>query len=1143
MVRAADTKLKLPGGLAVEATAHLSVGPRVIIVSHGAKARELTGSAAVVLAWVALEGHADRRRLSATLWPESDPAQARSNLRVLTHRINQRFGSELLVGTEHLELDASLVQVEHDVEGVLAALAAGGAARCELLAEAGLGAAHAGEDLLAWLESARQRLKQAQLAQLGEALTEAFALARHARAMALARACVQLDPLSEHRHRRLMEVLVRAGDRAAALSAYEDCKALLKQHLGVLPGDQTRMVQLRILQQQALGAAQGGQPLPGPDAEEPTTSCAAACHPLVEREAVLAQARAALGQGVHVVVQGEPGVGKTRLLRRLAAMTEGRTEHVTLHAALEQEPFAALAQLLQEVQPRRRPRIGVAEQVELARLAPLAFAEVKPSEAALSAPRLHAALRHWFARLGDAGVRVLVLDDVQYADAASQAAFSSLLESAAETNERAPALLMAHRSAEVQAVLDDAVTQAQAQRRAQRIELPRLTLSGVQALLAAMEAAPRTGAPSALAQHLHKRTGGNPLFVIELARQALEQGEASGTADLQALLGARLQRCSATAQQLAAVAAVAPEHFTVELAAAVSGQSALALMPAWRELEQRGLFAGHGLAHDLIQDAVLAALPEPILRVLHGQVAQYLESQGRQGAAVLRHWTAAEDADRALPHAAHQLYAASAAGLPTMALEHELLQLLERSSDAVLMNNLWLSAEIATSEAALPPSTEVWSRLRTLRHRVEKLAPQGNSASWVAFETARQRFFMEQSIEAAQTILAAAADALPPSGIERAYLDWALAGCAIQLRGDPRVHAKRAKAALAGLPEQISLSRVRKLIDTVAALVLDPVEGIRSQAARRRAGRQRGDMGLVAEATFAMAYIHGGMGSHVRSFRHFCRAAQAQPGTVETDRFQNRFLAGVEALNSGHYALSQRLLAVSEGWSLNAKVPVLLNLMQLRLGDIGRAVSSADNIDLEPVRRDFPVLLVHAHVRAELDQVEGRDPGLGLKRRLEQMLALGMSEPLAGLMTWELQRRTLCASDRLLAGEALLAALRRTCFGDARHIPVLLDVAEARAETEAPGSEQLAAEAARLLRRGCSYLTLYMPEGLARCARLLRESDPREAAALVHVARRWVEHALRHLPSGTEESFTRHVVVNRLLLGGDEQAVYLQPLR
>ncbi len=1119
----------------------LRIGASVAVAAPGADSADLKGNAAVVLAWVALEGHADRRRMSALLWPESDSGQARSNLRVLTHRINQRFGGDLLVGGERLELNASRARVElHDVEGLLAALAAGGAARCELLAEAGVQSL-AGDDLQAWLSSARHRLKQTQLARLGEALTEAIAAAQQGRAVTLARACVQLDRLSERRHRLLMELLVRAGDRAAALSAYEDCKNLLGQHLSALPGEQTRMVQLRILQEQAVGGAMAGQPAPG--ADERTALMAATHHPLVERDMVLAQAQTALTQGMHVVVQGEPGVGKTRLLRQLAGHAERQTEHVSLRAALKHEPYAALAQVLQEVQVRRHARIGIPEQVELARLAPLAFSQVKPSEAALSAPRLHAALRHWFARLRGADVQVLVLDDAQYADAASQAAFASLLEGTTDATERAPALLMAHRSAEIEAVLDDAVTQAQARHQAQRVDLPRLTLAGVQALLAAMDAVPRTGQAGALAQHLHRRTGGNPLFVIELARQAMEQGETSGTADLQALLRSRVLGCTTPAQQLASVAAVAPEAFTVELAAAVSGQPALALMPAWRELQQRGLFAGHGLAHDLIRDAVLASLPQPILRVLHGQVAQHLEGQGRLGAAVLRHWLAAGDADRALPHAAQQLYTACSAGLPTVQMEIEVLGLLERSSDAVLMSHLWLSAEIASSEAPDFRPAQVWSRLRALKDRVEKLAPQANSASWLAFETARQLFFVEQSVEKAQAILTAAADAMPASGAERAFVEDALAGCAVQLRGDPRVHARRGKEALAGLPDQISLSRVRRLIAVVTAFAIDPVEGIRSQAARRRAARRRGDMGLVAEATFAMAHVHAAKGSHARAFRHFFRAAQVQPGTLDADRFPNRYLGGVEALNSGHYALAQSLLAASEGWNLSAKLPILLSLLQIRLGNVRQALSSIDNIDLEPVRRDFPVLLVHAHVRAELDQLEGRDPVPGLEQRLEQMLALGMSEPLTGLMTWELQRRTPCARDRLIAGESLLATLRRTLASDARHIPVLIDVAEARAESGVPGAEPLATEAARLLKRGCGYLTLYPPEGLVRCARLLLDTDPHEAAALLHVARRWVHHALRHLPPGAEEGFTRHVAVNRLLLGSDEQALYVRPLR
>ena len=90
---------------------------------------------------------------------------------------------------------------------------------------------------------------------------------------------------------------------------------------------------------------------------------------------------------------------------------------------------------------------------------------------------------------------------------------------------------------------------------------------------------------------------------------------------------------------------------------------------------------------------------------------------------------------------------------------------------------------------------------------------------------------------------------------------------------------------------------------------------------------------------------------------------------------------------------------------------------------------------------------------------------------------------------------------------------------------------------------QMAAESARLLRRGCTNSMLHLPEGLLRCARLIGLRDAREAAALVQVARRWVDNALRRLPPGAEGGFTCNVAVNRLLLGDDERAIYLEPLR
>jgi DNA-binding SARP family transcriptional activator len=1122
----------------------LRVGAAVVVQREGEAAWPVTGKAAVVLAWVALEGHAEKRRLAEALWPEAPERQRRTNLRVLVHRVNQRFGAELLVGAERLALAAPLVELDlHDREVQLEGLETRGIERCELLADAGIDA-EAGEALRAWLGESRQRYRRARLLGLQEALTQARLSGLRGAAARLARACVQVEPLSEQWHRQLMEVLAGNGDRAAALTAYEDCKAMLRQHLGVLPDLQTRSLQLKILQEQARGP-QGAESAAVP-ADGLALLGGAARYPLVERDDAVSQAQAALAKDLHVVVQGEPGVGKTRLLRHLAEGFGGGVEPVVIRSGSKREPYAAMAQLLQELQARRAPCIDVPEQIELARLAPLAFAEVRPSEAALSAPRLHAALRHWLQRLRQAGVKVLLLDDVQNADEASQAALAGLLEAAPEGAERVPVLLLGLRSGETAAVLDEAVTESQLRHRARRVELPRLTLAGVRHLLRAMDGAVQEAQAEALAQRLLRRTGGNPLFVIELARQVLEQGEAADTASLQALLRVRLEGCSVAAQQLAAVAAVADEDFTVELAEAATGQAALGLMPAWAELQQRGLFAGHGLAHDLVQDAVLAGLPQAILRQLHRQVAQHLEGHGQQGAPVLRHWMAAEDADRAMPHAVHHLYAVSAAGLPTTQLELDLLGLLERASDAVLLEHLWLTAEInGTTKADGSDMPESWLRLRVLRGRVERLPPQGSSSAWIAFETGRGCYNIDGDFKVALRHHVAAAALLPEHGVERAWVEMELADTAFLVTGDVLPHLIRCQRALDGLSDDLPFRRVRAEAEQYAGSYLNPAESLRAMAARQRAARRRGDRALVADCSARMSNLQLLQANCQREFRHHCRSARVHGhGAQGAEAFQAPFLAGIAGLCAGHYDLSQRLLARSDSEAFACHVPLVQALLYLRLGEVRQARLHMDQVD--PLRQHSRTAFyrIFVYVEAQLEFLEGRDPLLSLRRRLgpQTLQALGIGGIPAAQLTWELTRQTLPAAQQIEPGLELLALFRQLDTRNTRFVKAWLEVAEAHASARMPGSQALAYESARLLRRGYSSYTLYMPESLLRCARLLVRDDPREAASLVHVARRWVHTALAHVPAGMEQGFAQGVAANRLLLGSDEEALYTAPL-
>ena len=112
--------------------AQVLLGARVQLTCADGDGFEARGKSAVLLAMAALEGSAERRRMALLLWPESKEQQARNNLRTLVHRLNQRFGAELLAGTELLAIDPARAQVAlPDTRALVAALAGGSAARCE----------------------------------------------------------------------------------------------------------------------------------------------------------------------------------------------------------------------------------------------------------------------------------------------------------------------------------------------------------------------------------------------------------------------------------------------------------------------------------------------------------------------------------------------------------------------------------------------------------------------------------------------------------------------------------------------------------------------------------------------------------------------------------------------------------------------------------------------------------------------------------------------------------------------------------------------------------------------------------------------------------------------------------------------------
>ena len=258
--------------------------------------------------------------------------------------------------------------------------------------------------------------------------------------------------------------------------------------------------------------------------------------------------------------------------------------------------------------------------------------------------------------LAQAPARVVVVDDLQFADPASTEMLLALIEAEALAH---LAWVLAMRPCGHAAMRQgDAPPAAQRRRDAlqqsRRLQLLRLWPLDAGSMALLLHDLGRSGdTVQALAERLVRHTGGNPFFALETLKQL--PADAGGQAALPRpepvldFIERRLRTLSEDALSIARVAAIAGPDFGAELAAAVLGRSALALADAWSELEAAQVFRDCGFAHDLVAEAALQGVPTAVARPVHAAVAAWLETQDGAPARVALHWPAAGQPVRALP--------------------------------------------------------------------------------------------------------------------------------------------------------------------------------------------------------------------------------------------------------------------------------------------------------------------------------------------------------------------------------------------------------------------------------------------------------------------------------------------------------------
>jgi DNA-binding CsgD family transcriptional regulator/tetratricopeptide (TPR) repeat protein len=428
---------------------------------------------------------------------------------------------------------------------------------------------------------------------------------------------------------------------------------------------------------------------------------------LVGRDTEIAQLREALdraaaGQPAIVVVAGEAGVGKTRLVGELLQDAADRGAVALSGGCLDVgEGVLAYAPLVEALRSLARtmdpaalePMLGAARP-ELARLVPELASpdggEVVWMPGPLAPTRLFELLLGVLHRLAERGPVLLVVEDLHWADQSTR----DLLGFLVRNLRGGVALVVTYRSDELHRrhPLRPFLAELDRSGRAERLELGRLGRRELAGLLAGILDEPP---PPVLVGEILARSEGNPFFAEELLAAHLE-GTRLPLA-LRDLVLARVEALSEATQRVLEAAAVAGTRVDHELLAAVVGQDAEQLVRLLREAVSHHVLAVdeasgvYVFRHALVQEAIYDDLL-PVQRVpLHAAYARALERRieqragWHQGAAgdasrsgatsaecgqLAYHWYAAHDLGRALLACVQAAQAAEAAWAQAEALGH-----------------------------------------------------------------------------------------------------------------------------------------------------------------------------------------------------------------------------------------------------------------------------------------------------------------------------------------------------------------------------------------------------------------------------------------------------------------------------------------
>ncbi len=622
---------------------------------------------------VTRQSYIARDEILGLFYPNIDQSKARTNLRGLIARASKYpLGRELSRQGESLCL-----QIHTDVMDFQAAnkqskwLKAINHYRGDFLEGF---AVNASAQLENWFTLEKISLKKSWHRTLLKGAVHLEERGQHNKALELLEPLLQ-EALNEDVLQIYMRNAYLIGQRSEALKAFEDFCNRIKMELGLEPLSDTKALVELIRHAKPLQIQTVSNKVQKSLAALPLTLLSIT--KLVGRKLELAMAKEA--RVPMVLIKGEAGVGKTRILKELAP------EALWLqgHEGFERVMYFPIIEHLR-AHKHLVGKLGLGPYLtDIARLVPEVSSSSYPlADSELAKGRLLEAIALYFKSLAKQGEAfTLVLDDLQWVDSATLTVLQYL------ASQEGIRILIAFRSHEVTKTLEKHLMAWRAAKICNEITLE--TLSGEYTHLLLNNLLSENNIPENFAQWFHKYTGGNPFFILQTLKSLFEIGlidpqqknwykygpvrnsfAVSIPSEVSNIITQRVSHLSEATQRVLKVASVIREGFTPDPLSKVVGLSEWAVIESLSEAQEVGLIDKNKFSHDLIRQSLYSDLPTIKRTFIHAKVAESLTNA--EPLIVAEHWLKADKIFLAWPQLLHAMV-----HLQTQRMQNEGAQLLQ----------------------------------------------------------------------------------------------------------------------------------------------------------------------------------------------------------------------------------------------------------------------------------------------------------------------------------------------------------------------------------------------------------------------------------------------------------------------------------